>query len=120
VGLLLSISQMPRLRTRVFESRACQYLARISFALYLVHEFCLVVFGLRLQGWMVSVTGVGEAGAKGGLGYWVVCVVWFAVFTVPVFALAAQVERWVDVPSVRFAKELEERGLRVFKGLRGR
>jgi hypothetical protein len=47
-----------------------------------------------------------------------VCWAWFVVFTVPVFALAAQVERWVDVPSVRFAKWLEERCSGVYKGLR--
>jgi peptidoglycan/LPS O-acetylase OafA/YrhL len=114
-ALLLSISQLPRLKA-VFDSYLCQYLAKISFSLYLAHEFCIVLFGLKLQGLLMGVAGVEEQSK--GVGYWVVCVVWFVVFTVPVFALAAQVERWVDVPSVRFAKELEERGLRVWKGSR--
>ncbi|KAK4119563.1 hypothetical protein N657DRAFT_658956 [Parathielavia appendiculata] len=114
VALLLSVSQLPRLRA-VFETYLCQYLAKISFSLYLVHEFCLVLFGLKLQGLLMWFAGV-ETQSK-GMGYWVICVVWSVMFTVPVFALAAQVERWVDVPSVRFAKWLEERCLRVYKSL---
>jgi peptidoglycan/LPS O-acetylase OafA/YrhL len=126
--LLLSASQLPRLRA-AFETRACQYLARIAFALYLVHELCVVLFGLALQGLLLRLAGFGAGASQqeqgqeqerggGGVTYWAVCVVWFGLFTVPVFALAAQVERWVDAPSVRFAKWLEERCLEMWKGLR--
>ncbi|KAK3906040.1 acyltransferase family-domain-containing protein [Staphylotrichum tortipilum] len=114
VVLLLAVSQVPRLKA-VFETNVCQYLAKISFSLYLVHEFCIVLFGLKVQSFLMWLAGVDKADP--GLLYWVVCWTWFVVFTVPVFALAAQVERWVDVPSVRFAKWLEERCLRVYKGL---
>jgi peptidoglycan/LPS O-acetylase OafA/YrhL len=116
IALLLSISQLPRLKA-VFETYLCQYLAKISFALYLVHEFCLVLFGLRLQGALMAFARLDQdqQSTEKGVGYWVVCCVWFVVFTVPVFALAAQVERWVDVPSVRFAKGLEERCLRAWR-----
>ncbi|KAK3304689.1 uncharacterized protein B0T15DRAFT_250712 [Chaetomium strumarium] len=99
--LLLSVSQVPRVKA-VFDTYLCQYLAKVSFSLYLVHEFCIVLFGLRLQGFLLRVAGV-ESQNK-GLGYWTIYIVWFVLFTVPVFALAAQVERWVDVPSVKFAK----------------
>ncbi|KAK4098437.1 hypothetical protein N658DRAFT_223052 [Parathielavia hyrcaniae] len=119
-ALLLSVSQVPRLRA-VFESGLCQYLAKISFSLYLVHEFCLVLFGLRLQAWLLGAAGADSERERGNdkrVVYWGMCVVWFVVFTVPVFALAAQVERWVDMPSVRLAKWLEERCLRVYKSLR--
>jgi peptidoglycan/LPS O-acetylase OafA/YrhL len=116
-ALLWSVSQLPKVKG-VFETYLCQYLAKVSFSLYLVHEFCIVLFGLRLQGWLMWLFGVGAAGQDKGLGYWVVCVLWFVVFGVPVFAVAAQVERWVDVPSVRFAKAVEERCLRVWKKLR--
>ncbi|KAK4236813.1 acyltransferase family-domain-containing protein [Achaetomium macrosporum] len=112
--LLLSVSQLPRFRA-VFDTYLCQYLAKISFSLYLVHEFCIVLFGLRLQGLLLRVAGV-ESQNK-GLGYWVICLVWFALFTVPVFALAAQVDRWVNVPSVKFAKWLEERCLGMYRKL---
>ncbi|KAL2267998.1 hypothetical protein VTJ83DRAFT_2844 [Remersonia thermophila] len=117
-ALLLSISQLPRLRA-VFESYLCQYLAKISFAMYLVHEFCLVLFGLQLRAALMALAGVPD-GTTGGLLYWTACVAWFAVFTVPVLALAAVVERWVDVPSVRFAKWLEERCSGIWKRLRQR
>ncbi|KAK3303860.1 acyltransferase family-domain-containing protein [Chaetomium strumarium] len=113
--LLLSVSQLPRLRA-VFDTYLCQYIAKISFSLYLVHEFCIVLFGLRLQGFLLRVAGVDSQ--HKGVGYWIICLVWFALFTMPVFALAAQVERWIDVPSVKFAKWLEERCLRMHRSLR--
>jgi peptidoglycan/LPS O-acetylase OafA/YrhL len=110
--LLLSISQLPRLKS-IFESNLCQYLGKISFSLYLVHEFCLVLFGLSLEGFLLRITGLGER--KNGLLYWLVGAVWYVSFTVPVFALAAQVERWVDAPSVRFARWLEEKCLKIYR-----
>lgn len=115
--LLLSISQLPRVKS-IFETRACQYLAKISFALYLVHEFCIVLFGGKLKGWLEAGTGLGPEGKEvvHSVGYWVLCGGWFGVFSVLVFAVAAQVERWVDQPSVRFAKAVEERA----KGCLGR
>ncbi|KAL1839217.1 hypothetical protein VTJ49DRAFT_1735 [Mycothermus thermophilus] len=67
-ALLLSISQLPRLRA-VFETYLCQYLAKISFAMYLVHEFCLVLFGLRVKGVLMALAGVAP-GTNGGLLYW--------------------------------------------------
>ncbi|KAK4238689.1 acyltransferase family-domain-containing protein [Achaetomium macrosporum] len=105
---------LPRLRA-VFDTYICQYLAKIS-SLYLVHEFCIVLFSLRLQGFLLRVADVDSQ--HKGLGYWIICLLWFALFTMPVFALAAQVERWVDVPSVKFAKWLEERSLRMYRSLR--
>jgi peptidoglycan/LPS O-acetylase OafA/YrhL len=110
--LLLSISQLPRLKA-VFETNFCQYLGRISFSLYLVHEFCLVLFGLSLQGFFMRMAGLHPK--ESGLVYWLVCGVWFLAFTVPCFAVAAQVERWVDGPSVRFARWLEGRCLKIWK-----
>ena len=113
-GLLLSISQVPKLK-KVFETDFCQYIGRISFSLYLVHEFCLVLFGLAFQAFLLRIAGLKEDGAEGsvaangGLMYCTVCGVWFLWFTVAAFAIAAQVEKWVDVPSVRFARWLEEK-----------
>ncbi|KAL2115248.1 hypothetical protein VTJ04DRAFT_10911 [Mycothermus thermophilus] len=114
--LLLSVSQLPRLRA-FFESYPCQYLAKVSFAMYLVHEFCLVLFGLRMISMIKALAGLPQ-GMGGGLLYWTVCVVWFGCFTLPVLAVAAFVERWVDAPSVRFAKWLEERGLEGYRRLK--
>jgi peptidoglycan/LPS O-acetylase OafA/YrhL len=114
VALLVSISQLPI--KSMFETNFCQYLCKISFSLYLIHEFCLVLFGLRFQEFLMAITGV--APKSGTLVYWIVCAVWFTVFTVVVWALAAQAEKWVDAPSVRFARGLEKRCLKVYKSLR--
>lgn len=106
VSLLLSISQLPRLQ-KVFETNFCQYLGRIAFSLYLVHEFSIVLFGLGLQRFLLHLFGSEEHAYT--LGYWLICGVWYLLFTFLVFALAARVERWVDAPSVRFARWLEEK-----------
>ncbi|KUJ11633.1 uncharacterized protein LY89DRAFT_228558 [Mollisia scopiformis] len=108
VALLLSISQLPRLRS-IFETYFCQYLGKISFSLYLVHLFSLVLFGLKFQEFLMRVAGLQPHANT--LLYWAVCGVWYFVFTLLVFAVAGQVERWVDVPSVRFAKWLEAKCL---------
>lgn len=106
VCLLLSISQLARLK-RLFETTFCQYLGRIAFSLYLVHEFCLVLFGLALQRFMKGLAGLESNAGADNLWFWVVCLVWYIMFTILVFALAARVEKWVDAPSVRFARWLE-------------
>jgi len=112
VALLLSISQLPRLK-KIFESTFCQYLGKIAFSLYLVHEFSLVLFGLGLQGLLLRFAGLEQHANT--VGYWLICVIWYLLFTLPVFALAAQVERWVDAPSVRFARWLEGKCLKCYR-----
>lgn len=109
VTMLFCISQGSRLK-QMFETNFCQYLAKISFSLYLIHEFSIVLFGLGLQRLILQVAGL-EAKVATFL-YCVVCIIWFIIFTIPVFALAAQVEKWVDVPSVKFAKWLEGKCLK--------
>jgi peptidoglycan/LPS O-acetylase OafA/YrhL len=114
VALLASISQLPI--KGMFETYFCQYLGKISFMLYLMHEFCLILFGLRFSEILMAITGV--VPKSGTFVYWLVCGTWFWTFTAIVFALAAQAERWVDAPSVKFAKALERRCLRLYKILR--
>ena len=114
VALLVSISQLPI--KSLFETNFCQYLGKISFSLYLIHEFALILFGLRFQEFLITITGI--APKSGTLVYWIVCAVWFWVFTVIVWALAAQAEKWVDAPSVGFARGLERRCLKFYKSLR--
>ena len=114
VAILLSISQLPRLKN-LFETNFCQYLGKISFSLYLVHEFCIVLFGLSLQALLINLAGL-EPHANTFM-YWLTCGIWYLLFTVSVFALAAQVERWVDVPSVRFARWLEGKCLESYRSL---
>lgn len=113
ICLLSSISQLPRLKG-LFETNFCQYLGKISFSLYLIHEFCIVLFGLKIQGFLMQLFGV-ESHANNALQYWFVCGVWYGIFTLLMFALAARVEKWVDMPSVRFARWLEEKCLKVYR-----
>ncbi|KAH8819250.1 acyltransferase 3 [Xylogone sp. PMI_703] len=110
---LLSVSQLPRFK-RFFETNFCQYLGGISFSLYLIHEFCIVSFGLWLQQYLLRLVAI-ESHDVSSFAYWSACVIWFFLFTVPVLALAAQVDRWVDAPSVKFAKWLEGRCLKFYK-----
>lgn len=112
VALLLSISQLPRLKA-MFETTFCQYLGKISFSLYLIHVFCVVLFGLSLQRVLLHATGVDPN--AGTILYWLVCAFWFLIFTIIIFAIAAQVERWIDVPSVKFAKWLETKCLKKYR-----
>ncbi|CZR66353.1 uncharacterized protein PAC_16254 [Phialocephala subalpina] len=112
VSLLLSISQLPRLQ-RVFETNFCQYLGKIAFSLYLIHEFSIILFGLGIQRVLLDVLGSEEHAYT--LRYWLICGVWYLFFTLPVFALAARVERWVDAPSVKFARWLEGECLKCYR-----
>jgi hypothetical protein len=77
-----------------------------------VHEFSIALFGLKLQSIMLHVVGQSEPYTH-NVAYWFVCVVWYAVFSFIVFAIAARVERWVDAPSVKFAKWLEGRCIKL-------
>ncbi len=107
VSLLLSISQIPKLK-RFFETDLCQYLGKVSFSLYLVHEFCILLFGLPLQHWMIHIV-LGYQGKDNKIMYWIICVVWFWIFTIGVCGVAALVTKWVDGPSVRVARWAESR-----------
>jgi peptidoglycan/LPS O-acetylase OafA/YrhL len=99
----------------MFETSFCQYIGKISFSLYLVHEFCLVLYGLRWQEFLMRVADVQPRANK--FMYWLVCGVWLLSFTFSVFVIAARVERWVDVPSVKFAKWLEVKCLKIYRRL---
>lgn len=88
--------------TAFFRRRSMQYLGRISFALYLVHAFLLHTVGYALLALVWSFTGVEtllmrEVGFVIAAVPIVACAVWAAdIFT-----------RFVDDPSVRFAKWVE-------------
>ncbi|KAG9245461.1 acyltransferase 3 [Calycina marina] len=115
LAMLFSISQLPKLK-HVFETKFCQYLGKISFSLYLVHEFSNILFGLPMKDILIRIAGLANE-ERTSLLYWLTCLVWFVLFTFPVFAIAAQVERWVDVPSVKFAKWLEGKCLSVYESM---
>ncbi|CZT11377.1 uncharacterized protein RAG0_15550 [Rhynchosporium agropyri] len=111
VTMLFCISQLPSFKA-FFEANICQYLGKIAFSLYLVHQFCVMLFGFWMQRLILGLFGINQS--QGGFFYWVACVIWYVPFTALVFGIASQVERLVDAPSVRFARWLEERCYHVY------
>jgi peptidoglycan/LPS O-acetylase OafA/YrhL len=65
----LAVASIPRLPflKRFFETRICQYLARISFALYLVHGLVIWSLGDRLY----AAVGLERPKHKDGFPHWV-------------------------------------------------
>lgn len=64
LGLVWAIAQLDGLQ-KPLESRVCQYLGRISYALYLVHGPMLNM----VQGLIIGRAGVASFGARGHAGY---------------------------------------------------
>lgn len=114
------VSATPRIRwlRSFFETRFCQYLGRVSYALYLVHGPVLWTLGDRLY------AAVGWAGTNGpeqmiGIPWWVnrfplpktgplgleVAFLLPHIVLLPVtFWAAEMVTRYVDEPTVKFAQ----------------
>lgn len=91
---------------RLFTNKPVQYLGRISFSLYLMHGPVIHTLGYGIMD--VMWRNVGHVGMTKDFGWWVAFV---AILTVSVW-FADMFMRVVDIPSVRFAKWLEERCVR--------
>jgi len=119
--MVASIPRIPLLKT-FFETRFCQYLGRISFALYLVHGPILWSLGDRLYaavGWSTELHTLKSPGwinlfpipAIGPLG----CELRFLVpqlILLPVTLWFAEIgTRLIDEPSVKFAQWVYRRAL---------
>lgn len=92
----LGVCKLPHLQ-KLFNTKFCQWLGKISFSMYLVHAIVISILGGPLQGFIKGFTD-----HKG-----VICLFEF-VPTVPVvIVLSGLVERYMDQPSVRFSKWLE-------------
>lgn len=120
---VLTVASIPRLPwlKRFFETRFCQYLGRISFALYLVHGIVIYVVADRLYAavgfereghknipqW-VNIFPLAMNGPMGfELAFWAVQIV-----NVPVtFYLAEVVTRLFDAPSVKVSNWLYRQAL---------
>ncbi|KAL2022520.1 hypothetical protein VTK56DRAFT_5127 [Thermocarpiscus australiensis] len=116
VFLVASIPHVPRLR-RFFETRFCQYLGRISFALYLVHGPVLCTLGDRLYaavGWprearIQNLPGwynIFRLPKSGPMGLEMAFLVPHLVLLPVTLYLAEVVTRAFDEPSVRFPQWL--------------
>lgn len=115
---ILTVASIPRLPLlkRFFETRFCQYLGRISFALYLVHGIVIYVLADRLYAavgfkkdahknipqW-VNVFPLSMNGPMGfELAFWAV-----QLINLPVtFYIAEIVTKLIDEPSVKFSNWL--------------
>jgi hypothetical protein len=119
----LTVASIPRLPwlKRFFETRFCQYLGRISFALYLVHGIVIYVLGDRLYAavgfkknghknipqW-VDIFPLSMAGPMGlELAFWAV-----QLINLPVtFYVAEVVTKLFDEPSVKLSNWLYKQTL---------
>jgi peptidoglycan/LPS O-acetylase OafA/YrhL len=121
---LFTVASIPRLPLlkRFFETRVCQYLARISFALYLVHGLVIWTLGDRLY----AVVGLERPNHKTGIPQWMnklpvskkgpmglELAFWMPQLVIlPVtLYLAEIVTKMVDEPSVKFTNWLYKKTL---------
>ncbi|KAH7075097.1 acyltransferase family-domain-containing protein [Paraphoma chrysanthemicola] len=107
-----SIPRLPWLK-RFFETRICQYLARISFALYLVHGLVIWTVGDRLNAAVGLVRPEHKEGIPGWIGKFPISqsgplglelAFWLPQLVILPFTLylAEVVTKLVDEPSVKF------------------
>jgi peptidoglycan/LPS O-acetylase OafA/YrhL len=94
---VVSISQLPWMRL-ILDTKLCQWLGKLSFSLYLVHAAVIGALSTPLQAAISNVTE-----HKG-----VLCLFEFSIITPLVFILSGVVERYIDQPSVRLAKKVEQ------------
>ena len=116
--LVISIPRLAPIR-KLFESRFCQYLGRISFAFYLVHGPILWTLGDRLYlaaGWIREEHAEGLMGwmnlwpmsRKGPLGLEIAFLVPQLILLPTTLLMAEVVTRLCDGPSVRFSRWVYE------------
>jgi peptidoglycan/LPS O-acetylase OafA/YrhL len=94
---VVSVSQIPWLRSAL-DSRLCQWLGKLSYSLYLVHFAIIASLSPPLQDLISKVTK-----DKG-----VLSLLEFITLAPLIFILSGVVERYIDQPSVRFAKKIEQ------------
>ncbi|RAH82775.1 acyltransferase [Aspergillus japonicus CBS 114.51] len=101
--IVASINHSPEIQ-RLFTNRLSQYLGQISFAFYIVHGPILHGLGYALMPRLWAITGR-ETNFQAGLAYllgWMICL--------PIALWAGDLFwRAVDIPSVRFARWVEEK-----------
>jgi len=93
---VVGISQVSWLRA-VFNSKFCQWLGKLSFALYLIHALVISALSRPLNG-LFSHWTANKA---------LLCFLQFVVQTPLVIMMSTLVERFVDRPSIEFAKWVE-------------
>ncbi|KAF5025402.1 hypothetical protein F66182_2504 [Fusarium sp. NRRL 66182] len=123
-GAVFLVAAIPRIfwLKRFFETRFCQYLGHISFALYMVHGPILWTVGERLylaMGWQNEelMKNIPHWADKlplpkaGPLGLEISILVPQLLLVPLTFGLADAVTRFIDTPSVKFASWIYKRAL---------
>jgi peptidoglycan/LPS O-acetylase OafA/YrhL len=101
VTLVLSVSRLPLLQ-KPFNSPLIQYLGKISYALYLMHGPVTHVVGYLVQELAWNITGYHYRSS------YIVGFILGAIVNIPLVIWAADVFwRFVDTPSVKFARWVE-------------
>jgi peptidoglycan/LPS O-acetylase OafA/YrhL len=120
ICLTVSISQLPTLK-RIFETRICQYLGRISYMLYLVHSYVFVAFGKWWKDTLMVFCGTYQGNLPGTDTpmlvlkgpWWYIWYLGFWIVMLPlVLVVSGQVTKYIDDPSIQFAKWLEGTAIR--------
>jgi peptidoglycan/LPS O-acetylase OafA/YrhL len=103
ITLVLSVTRLPLLQTP-FTWSLIQYLGKISYALYLMHGPVMHSVGYIIEGWCWDATGYDTENA------YIFGFLLSMLFNVPLVIWAADVFwRFVDAPSVKFARWLESK-----------
>lgn len=106
VYLVFAIDRSPFIQP-LFTNRFMQYLGRISYAVYLVHNSLLWIFGWHLLVFFARVTGTPLEASTASWG-WGFCVVLSTCFFLAgTVCVADFVQRYVDAKAVRFAAWFE-------------
>jgi peptidoglycan/LPS O-acetylase OafA/YrhL len=105
VQIVAALQQIEPLR-RVFNTGPVQYLANISYAIYLCHGPVMKSIHWR---WMPHIWAL--VGGQSGAGMWGRMLVWFLgliAMAIPVFWVSDLFWRVVDVKSVELARRIEK------------
>ena len=120
ICLTLSISQLPPLK-RIFEATICQWLGRISYMLYLVHSYLFILIGSWWKNTSMQFFNI-QADYIQGPGFKILVYtgrwwhiwyigVWIVMLPV-VLVVSGQLTKYIDDPSIHFAKWLEGRAVK--------
>lgn len=114
VCLTISISQLHELK-RICETRFCQYLGKISFMLYLVHTYTHLLIGDALRGFLTAIFSTrvyserfqADVEIVSALGSLMIYFIFWGTMLPIVFIVSGAATRYIDDPSIRFARYLE-------------
>ncbi len=93
---VISISQLSSIRT-ILNTKFCQWLGKLSFSLYLIHAAVIGALITPLDNFISPITTNKALLALSN----------FCILAPIIFALSGVVEKYIDRPSVRFAKKVE-------------